>query len=424
MKRAGVLVCMVLAPAFGSPAAGQIPETDPQAASVWRQVEECQQQGLLRQMPELIRKLGALASAAVPLAARCHYEAARMHLRLGDAAAAARGFERALRGADGALGWRAASARARLALQAGDYSRAVEIVRTLQVSVRPGGACDAVRAAAVEVELARLHLRAGSPARALRHLERARIVGPDAEPELSQAASELRHETACLEGEAFEALGALAAAEHVYWRQFQDGPRTCAHDPRIPLALVRIAGACGGRERLRRTLELRVRGADPGLAASALLEYLDFKELIEAGNLPGLFAELEGLDPPPGSDGSGPAWPAVQAARDLVSRSPERARDAVLAHQARNGGFPLGACILGLVGDEPALAALYAMAVRETSPRALRHITAAIAGNRGGAAARFLERLASDGAAAHPVELRRAAEFALQSCAPVGQSLH
>jgi len=97
MKRAAVLVCMVLAPAFGSPAAGQIPETDPQAASVWRRVEECQQQGLLRQMPGLIRELGALASAGVSLAARCHYEAARMHLRLGDAAAAARGCERALR---------------------------------------------------------------------------------------------------------------------------------------------------------------------------------------------------------------------------------------------------------------------------------------------------------------------------------------
>jgi hypothetical protein len=375
-------------------------------------------------MPDLIRELDALAERQTETAARCHFEAAHLQLQLGDEAGAGRRFEAAMRAADDEFGRRSAGERARLALRAGDYPQALRILQSVRARFDSRGSSGAVEAARIEAELARVHLLAGSPGRALRYLERARVMAqrspsPDEAGDLG-----LEYEIACLEGEALEALGALEAAQDVYWRHFRENPVACSRDPRILLALERIATVRGRRDRLRSTLEALARRSDPALAASSLLEYLDFKRLIEADNLPGLFAELEGLDPQLWRERAGSDWPFLQAARDLVARCPARARDAVLAHQARNGYFTLGTYILGLVGDECSLASLYSMAVQATSPRDLKNITAAIARNRGSVAARYLERLRYETAAAHPVELRRAAQFALQSFPPVGQSMH
>jgi len=276
----------------------------------------------------------------------------------------------------------------------------------------------------VEIELARIYLEAGNPGRALAFCEKARVKMNDDDPGTNPFWLNSRYELACIEGRSLESLGAFQAAIRRYWVHLEQDPDGCAKDPRIPMALAERFRKSGELPQFRAALEILARRSGPLTAASSLLEYLDLKDLVDRGNYPGLMTELEGIDPPIWNDGNGPDWHFFLVSRILAERNPLQARDVVLSHIERNGYFTLGVYILGLVGDEKSLKSLYHLAVAETSHRDLMNITTAIARNRCDMAVDLLKRLQKDTSAAHPTELRRAAQVALQSLPPVGQSIH
>jgi len=409
-----------------APSTGQPDNQRGDRPAIWRRLEECHDFALQRRVPALIRELDALAKRNPGLAARCHYEAARLELMQGRSSDALSRFGQAMRHSEEDYGRRAALAHARLAGRSGECASALRTLHALAHRRALGEEPGQVNLVDIEVERARLHLRAGDPGRALRCLEKARIrcrcPGGSGPPDAR--AQGLAYDIAYLEGQALEANGAPEAACRTYWRHLDEDPESCSHDSRIPLALVRSCEAHGKVDRLRAELGRRSRMSSTLTVAVTLLDYLDFKAMVDADNVPGLLSEMEGVDPPIWKDRVGLDWHYFQAARDLVARRPGWARSAVLAHMEQNGQFTMGVYILGLVGDEASLRVLYRMAVDATSHRDLKNITTAIARSRRELAAKLLQRLQRDASAAHPVELRRAAQFALQSFPPVGQSIH
>jgi len=227
MKAAAVWLSALLALTTAPGATCQNGSADSGAASVWNRVDECLENNLLRQMPDLIRELDALADREAGTAARCHFEAARLYLRLGDEASASRRFEAAMLTADHEYSRRSAAERARLASSAGDFTRAAGILQSVRARCGRSGRSGAAETARVDVELARTHLRAGIPGRALRYLERARVVAESAPRPFADAEPGLEYDIACVEGEALEALGALGAAQDAYWREFRRNPAAC-----------------------------------------------------------------------------------------------------------------------------------------------------------------------------------------------------
>jgi len=410
--------CMV-APSAGQPNVGR-----GEISTIWQRLEECHDFELKRRVPGLIQELDAMAEQIPDLAPRCHYECARLELMLDRPTRALTRFRHAMQHIQDGYGQRAALAHARLAGRSGRYAAAMRTLHTLAHHRRLGDGPFQVSIADIQVEAARLHLRAGSPGRALKCLERARVVGRGASGRSDERELALEYEIAYLEGQALEANGALAAASRTYWRHLDENPDGCARDPRVPLALVRTFQIRGKMDRLRAELSCRSRQSNTLTVAVTLLDYLDFKAMVDADNVPGLLSEMEGVDPPIWKDRVGLDWHYFQAARDLVAKRPGWARSAVLAHMEQYGQFTMGIYILGLVGDEEALRVLYRMAIEATSHRDLKNITTAIARSRRELAVKLLERLQRDKSAAHPAELRRAAQFALQSFPPVGQSIH
>jgi hypothetical protein len=419
-----ILVILVTSFWMVAPTTGQTNVRRDERCTIWQRLEECHDFELKRRVPGLIRELDAMAERIPDLAPRCHYECARLELMLDRPTRALTRFRHAMQHLQDAYGQRAALAHARLAGQSGQYAAAMRTLHTLAHHRRLEGGPLRVGIADIQVEAARLHLRAGSPGRALTCLERARVVGHSGPGQPRDRELALEYEIAYLEGQALEANGALAAASRTYWRHLDENPDGCARDPRVPLALVRAFQIRGDLDRLRVELSRRSRQSKTLTVAVTLLDYLDFKAMVDAGNVPGLLSELEGVDPPIWKDRDGLDWHYFQAARDLVAKRAAWARSAVLAHMEQYGPFTIGVYILGLVGDEEALRVLYRMAIEATSHRDLKNITTAIARSRRELAVKLLERLQRDTSAAHPAELRRAAQFALQSFPPVGQSIH
>ena len=412
-----IVACVLVGTGPGS---GTAQGETPERVSIWNRIEQCHDFNLLRVAPDLIRGLDELAGRKPASVARCAYEAARLHLLLDDTDSACHRFKLAMQYTGDPFGRRAVVGLAHLVRRSGDFGATLKALHGLCHWMRSEqGEADSLPLAEVLTAIARVHLESGDYHRSLLFCEKAAVLlqdrpsDPD-RPDIQVAIYEL----ACVKGTALEVAGAADAARDLYWTQLEENSEGCARDPRVPQALERLFRQRGEEATLRQALGLRARSSGPLTGASILLEYLDFKALVASDNIPGLLTELEGIDPPIWRDRQGVDWHFFQAARDLVQRNRLRARDVVLTHLDRNGYFTLGVYILGLIGDERSLSALYRLAVEETSTRDLRNITAAIARNHGDVAARFLEQLQRDSSAAHPTELRRAACLALQSFPP------
>lgn len=419
-----LLITAVLLWVTWVPCAGQAEDGGGDPEILWTRTDQCLKHNLFRKMPSLILALVERGKRESCLAPRCHYEAARLQVKLGATEEALRSLKRAMHHPGDEYGRKATLVYARTLCRRGEFSAANRALRALQNRFSGGAGRTGAGAAEVDIELAYICLETGRPGKALRFCEWARLKMDDESLDSDRQWNFLRYETALIEGRALEFLGARQAAMDRYWSHMKQDPDGCAMDPRIALALENIYRTRGRMPQLRASLGVMARRCGPLTAASTFLEYLDLKAMVEKGNTPGLLTEIEGIDPPLWNDGKGPDWHFFQAARALVEKRPQRARDAVLSHIDRNGYFTLGAYILGLVGDEKSLAALYKLAVSVTSHRDIQNITTALARNRRKLARRFLERLQRDASAAHPTEVRRAAQLALQSFPPAGQPIH
>ncbi len=418
------LIATVLLWGTWVPCAGQVEEGAEDPDFLWARTDQCLKHNLFRKMPGLILALEERGKRKPALAPRCHFEAARLQEKLGADEEALRSLKRAMRHPEVEYGRKAALVYARTLSRRGGFSAATRILRALQNRIHAAAGDTGMGSAEVDIEFARVCLETGRPGKALRFCERARLKMDDEALESDRQWNPLRYETAFLEGRALGSLGAPQNAMDRYWSYMEKDPDGCAMDPRIALALEHMYRVRGRVPQLRAYLGGLVRRGGPLTAATTLLEYLDLKAMVDKGNTPGLLTEIEGIDPPLWSDGKGPDWHYFQAARALVEKQPDRARDAVLSHIDRNGYFTFGAYILGLVGDEKSLKALYRLAVSVTSHRDIQNITTALARNQRDLARRFLERLQRDASAAHPTEVRRAAKLALQSFPPAGQPIH